>query len=155
MFDKAYILEREQWIPAALERVFEFFKNPFNLAAITPGWLHFQINSSLPVRMEYGAEITYTIRWLGIPVRWYTRITKYEPPYCFIDEQIKGPYRTWMHLHTFEEKNGGVLMTDRVTYRLPFGPAGCLIHRLQVRRQLEEIFNYRRDVIANVFNVKE
>jgi len=149
---KQYIIERNQSIPASIDRVFAFFEKPENLARITPARLNFQIKTPQPIQMNLGTEITYTISWLGVPVRWQTKITKYEPPHCFIDEQIMGPYRTWIHLHMFEEKDNNVLMIDRVTYRLPFGPVGRLTHWLLVRRQLEEIFNHRRDVITDLFN---
>ncbi len=147
-----YILSRQQWIPASLEHVFAFFEKPENLARITPRWLKFQITTPSPIHMAQGTEIEYTIAWLGFPVRWHTQITKYDPPSCFIDEQIKGPYRTWIHVHMFEEKDDGVLMTDRVTYKLPFGPLGRLMHMSLIGKQLDEIFNYRRNVIDKIFN---
>jgi ligand-binding SRPBCC domain-containing protein len=155
MLTKLYILERKQIVSASLDKVFAFFENAENLARITPGWLNFQVKTPIPIVMTSGTEIEYTINWLGLPVRWKTRIAVYDPPNRFIDEQVSGPYATWIHLHTFEPVEEGVLMTDRVTYRLPFGPVGRLGHRLLVRKQLNHIFDYRRDVINNLFNGKQ
>jgi ligand-binding SRPBCC domain-containing protein len=93
--------------------------------------------------MFEGAEFDYTIRWLGIPLPWKSRIIGYKPPSQFTDIQITGPYRSWSHLHTFEEVSEGTLMLDTVTYQLPLGPLGDLAHALAVKHQLDDIFRYR------------
>lgn len=152
MYTGNYLLERRQYIAAPLDEVFSFFEQAENLARITPDWLHFRIQSPTPIQMAYNTEIEYTINWLGFPVRWKTRITDYDPPFKFVDEQIDGPYTIWIHLHTFEPNEHGVLMTDRVTYRLPFGPVGRLTHRLLVQKQLERIFDYRRNAVNRILN---
>jgi ligand-binding SRPBCC domain-containing protein len=90
-----------------------------------------------------GVEVDYTIRWLTLRLAWRSRITGYRPPEAFTDIQVKGPYSYWSHLHTFAEEDGDTLMRDEVTYRLPFGPFGRLLHLLVIRRQLRDIFSYR------------
>ena len=95
--------------------------------------------------------IDYIIRLLKIPIHWRTLISTYEPPGLFIDEQLKGPYTIWHHSHSFREKDGGTLMIDKVTYVLPFGIIGRLMHRLVVKRQLKHIFDYRAAVIKKIF----
>jgi ligand-binding SRPBCC domain-containing protein len=132
--------------------VFPFFASPENLARITPPWLHFVIRSPSPVEMKAGALIEYTIRWLGMPVRWKTEIKDYEPPFCFVDRQIRGPYTLWHHTHVFRELNGITEMTDLVQYRLPLGPVGRIAHFFLIRRQLRGIFEYRYNVIEELFN---
>jgi ligand-binding SRPBCC domain-containing protein len=91
------------------------------------------------------------VRWLGMPARWTTLITSYEPPVRFVDQQLRGPYSFWHHTHEFRATPRGTVMTDRVRYVLPAGPVGVLLHTLLVRRQLEEIFDFRRRVIAEIF----
>lgn len=145
-----YTLERSQHLPYPRAEVFPFFASPENLAAITPRWLGFTILTPAPIEMKVGTVIDYAIHWLGIPVRWKTLITTYEPGRRFVDEQIAGPYALWHHTHTFEDAGGGTTMTDRVVYALPFGPLGDLAHSLMVRRQLEEIFDYRAAVLARL-----
>jgi ligand-binding SRPBCC domain-containing protein len=145
---------REQTIDRPPDAVFPFFASPENLAIITPPWLGFRILTPLPLEVRTGTFIDYTIRWLGIPVRWRTLITEYQPSVKFVDQQIKGPYRFWHHEHAFEAVAGGTRMTDRVTYILPFGRLGDLAHRLLVRRQLEEIFDYRAASIARILEEK-
>ena len=145
-------LERTQTIPGArLAEVFAFFSDPANLARITPPGLSFRIVGAVPAHLEAGSRIEYRIRWLFWTLRWVTRITRWDPPLEFEDEQEKGPYARWLHTHRFREVPGGVEMGDRVAYRLPFGPLGALVHRLRVRRQLEEIFEYRRAAIDAIF----
>jgi len=142
-----HTLHRKQFIPQPRSRVFAFFEAPENLVRLTPAWLGFHILTPSPVTMGVGALIDYTIRWLGIPVRWRTLITAYDPPLRFVDEQIKGPYSLWHHSHTFEEVSGGTQMVDEVHFSLPFGFLGDIAHGLVVRRQLEQIFDYRSVVI--------
>ena len=144
-------LERTQLLPQKPDEVFPFFEDPANLAGITPPWLAFRMLTSVPIAMKVGAVIDYTIRWLGIPVRWRTLITAYRPPAEFIDAQIKGPYLLWHHTHTFRAAEGGTEMTDVVRYALPFGILGDLVHAVVVRRQVEKIFDYRAEAISRVF----
>jgi ligand-binding SRPBCC domain-containing protein len=90
-----------------------------------------------------GAEYDYHIRWLGIKLQWKSRIFQYNPPYDFIDIQIRGPYSYWGHTHRFENANGKTIMTDIVKYGLPFRMMGRATHSLLVREQLEDIFCFR------------
>jgi ligand-binding SRPBCC domain-containing protein len=139
-----HILESRLVLPAPRERVFEFFATPENLARITPGWLGFTLLTRGPISMEAGTVLDYRIRWLGFPFRWRSLIREYDPPYRFVDVQVIGPYARWEHRHVFLEEEGGTVVEDRVTYRLPLGPLGKLAHRVCVRRQLEAIFAYRQ-----------
>jgi hypothetical protein len=93
--------------------------------------------------MRRDAIIEYALRLHGVPIRWRTRIEEWDPPFAFVDVQVKGPYRLWRHTHRFAPANNGTTVMDRVEYALPFGFVGELAHRLQVRRDLERIFDYR------------
>lgn len=151
---RVYTLQREQWVAAPLHGIFPFFAQPENLALITPPGLRFRLLTPSPVEMEYGRIIDYTIRVMGLPVRWRTLITRYEPPRCFVDEQISGPYSFWHHTHRFEPRDGGTMLYDEVRYALPMaliGPAGRLAHALYVRPCLERIFDYRERVFTGLF----
>lgn len=115
---------------------------------LTPDWLRFQILSPLLIEMRVGALIDYRIRLYKIPMRWRTLISAWEPPYRFVDEQIRGPYSLWWHEHTFVEQDGGTLLEDHVRYRAPLG---FIAHPLMVNRQLQRIFDYRTEVIRRLF----
>ena len=145
-----HILEFRLLLQAPRARVFEFFARPENLATLTPGWLGFTLLTPPPIVLAAGAVLDYRIRWLGLPFRWRSLIREYDPPYRFVDVQVIGPYARWEHRHMFVEEAGGTVMEDRVTYRLPLGPIGELVHRLGVRRQLEAIFAYRRDRLRSL-----
>ncbi len=152
MMTGRYRLERAQLIPQPLETVFPFFADVGNLERITPRFLHFRILTWLPLTMRVGARIDYRLRLLGFPIRWTTQIEVYEPRLRFIDTQLSGPYKTWVHLHEFCTVADGTLMRDVVDYDLPYyGPLGTLARELFVARLLERIFDYRRDVIADIF----
>jgi ligand-binding SRPBCC domain-containing protein len=146
-----YQLRRQQFIPKSIETVFAFFADASNLEYLTPPWLHFKIRSPLPIDMKTGTLIDYTIRWRMLPVAWQTEILEWTPPYQFVDQQIKGPYRLWHHRHTFEVNAGGTLMTDFVRYALPLGTLGTIAHGLMVKRDLKAIFDYRFNRIAERF----
>lgn len=146
-----YTLQREQRVPYPVDEVFAFFSQAANLQRITPPTLNFQILTPTPLRMREGALIDYTLRIWGLPIHWRTLITNYDPPHRFVDEQIKGPYVFWHHTHSFRADDDGTVIGDEVRYVLPFGPLGRLLHTAYVRRDLARIFDYREDVIAQIF----
>lgn len=146
-----YQLTARQAVPAARDEVFDFFARPENLGRITPEWLSFRILTPSPVPMRQGGIIDYRIGLGGLPTRWRSIISTYEPPLRFVDEQLRGPYDYWHHTHDFEEVPGGTLLLDRVVYAPPFGPLGRLAHALLIRRQLQRIFAHRHRVIAGRF----
>jgi ligand-binding SRPBCC domain-containing protein len=144
--------ECDQWVPAPLDRVFDFFTRAENHERITPQWLNFRIISiEPPGPVRGGTRLLYALRWRVFPIRWTTEITVWHPPHQFADVQLRGPYRKWEHEHRFVAENGGTRIYDRVTYALPFGILGALAHRLRVRRDVESIFAFRRSVIERQF----
>lgn len=146
-----YRLERSQLIPRPRSEVFAFFADAANLERLTPDFLRFKIETPLPIDMRAGAQIDYRLSLMGVPVRWRTRIGSWEPPERFSDDQERGPYALWHHVHEFEAVGGQTRMCDRVDYRLPLGPLGALARALWVRGTLERIFDYRRRVIEELF----
>ncbi|MBN2242852.1 MAG: SRPBCC family protein [Acidobacteria bacterium] len=139
------------FLPRLPEAVFPFFADAGNLERITPPWLHFEILSPSPVTMQAGATIDYRLRLHGWPLHWQTIITAWDPPHRFVDEQRRGPYRVWIHEHTFRESAGGCEMEDYVKYGV-FG--GRLANFLLVRRDVKRIFQYRKQELMNIFNIQ-
>jgi ligand-binding SRPBCC domain-containing protein len=150
---KTFEISTKQYINKPLEVVFEFFSKPENLEMITPASLSFNILTPTPIKMGKGSLIDYTIRLFGIPIHWRTLISDYEPPFRFVDQQIKGPYTFWHHTHTFQSVDGRVEIIDKVIYSLPMGWLGTLAHSIWVRKDLEKIFDYRKNVIQNYFGI--
>ena len=138
--DGSFCLQTSRWLPRPIDEVFAFFADAANLQLITPPFVHFKILTPLPVAMGEGTLIDYQIRLHGIPVRWRTQITVWQPPTAFEDVQLRGPYQMWRHHHTFVQDNGGTLCNDRVIYRVP---GGWLVQKLFVGRDVERIFRYR------------
>lgn len=148
---RLHVLERRQVVPRPLKEVFPFFASPANLERITPPQLGMNIITPPPIVMREGALFDYVVSLRGMPMRWTTLITDYDPPHRFVDVQLKGPYSFWHHTHTFEETDEGTVLGDTVRYALPLGPLGALAHALFVKRDLEQVFAYRRKVIAAEF----
>ncbi len=142
------VYETECVVPADVGRVFAFFADAFYLERITPPWLKSHVLTARPIEMRAGTLIDYRLRLRGVPVRWRTRIALWEPDRRFVDEQVKGPYRQWIHEHTFEAVPGGTRMRDRVRYVTPLD---WLVHGLVVRPDVERIFEYRRLKISEEF----
>ncbi len=135
-------------LPRPIDSVFAFFADAANLERLTPPFLNFHILTPLPIQMRQGALIDYRLRLHALPIRWRTRITAWDPPLRFVDEQIRGPYRLWRHEHTFEQVEAGTLCRDRVEYAHLGGPLG---ERLLVRPSLERIFAFRQQALLSMF----
>ncbi len=149
---RVYHLEAELWLPVPTSQVFPFFADAGNLEKITPSWLRFQVITPVPITMKRGALIDYRIRLHGLPLRWRTEISVWEPPCRFVDRQVHGPYRQWVHEHVFEGRDGGTFCQDRVEYAV-FG--GALIERMFVRRDVKRIFEHRAAALRKHFNVTD
>ncbi|MBC8094989.1 MAG: SRPBCC family protein [Akkermansiaceae bacterium] len=136
-----HLFTAELWLPRPPEEVFPFFANAHNLQLITPPWLRFEVLTPAPIQMGVGTRIDYRLKIRGFPARWQSEITVWEPPFRFVDEQRRGPYRQWIHQHTFEAKNDGTLCRDEVKYAVL---GGTLVNWLLVRREVEQIFEFRQ-----------
>lgn len=147
---KPFVLKQEQRLAAPLEQVFPFFARPENLERLTPDFLGMKVLTPSPIPMHIGAIIDYVVSLNGVPMRWTTCISEYDPPHRFVDVQIKGPYSYWHHTHTFEADGNDTIIRDEVNYLLPFGPLGKIAREVVVRRQLETIFNYRRHYLESI-----
>lgn len=143
-------LEREQLVPGPVGDVFGFFARARNLERITPPWLGFTVLTPDPIAMEAGAVIEYRLRLHAFPVRWITRIEEWEVDRAFVDRQVRGPYRLWHHRHDFVARGDATLVRDRVAYALPLGPLGDVAHAAFVRRDLDRIFDFRRDAVREL-----
>jgi ligand-binding SRPBCC domain-containing protein len=146
--DGLFTLEAELWLPRRRQEVFPFFADAFKLETITPPWLKFEVLTPRPIEMRAGLRIDYRLRLRGLPLRWQSEITAWEPPARFVDQQCRGPYRAWIHEHTFEERDGGTLARDLVRYDVI---GGRLVNALFVRRDVEMIFRYRQKKLQEVF----
>lgn len=146
---KLYTLFREQKLNISLDEAWQFFSSPTNLTKITPPYMGFEIVSDFNnEKMFAGMIIQYIVRpVLGIPLKWVTEITHVKEKEYFIDEQRFGPYKLWHHLHQFRMEAGELIMIDKVNYALPFGFLGRIVHKLFIRKKIEEIFNYRSEVL--------
>jgi ligand-binding SRPBCC domain-containing protein len=150
---REHILQRRQRVPVSVERAFEFYAAAVNLEPMTPPWLHFRVTTPGPIAMGVGTLLDYRLRLHGFPIRWQTRIETWEPPLRFSDTQVRGPYSLWEHTHVFEPQGGrACAVHDRVRYAIPYGLLGELAHGLFVRRDLERIFDFRRDALAAHFS---
>jgi ligand-binding SRPBCC domain-containing protein len=143
-------IERAQLVPQPAEEAFAFFADAFNLEAITPPWLRFRILTPRPIVMREGALIDYRLSLHRVPCHWYTRIDTWIPGRRFVDRQISGPFRTWVHTHTFERRPQGTLIRDHVRYRMPLGALGAMARHALIGSDLERIFDYRTAAIERL-----
>lgn len=140
-----YSLSTDITLPKPIDSVFPFFADAGNLEAITPPELRFRIVSPMPIDMRVGALIEYRLSLFGVPFSWLTEISVWEEGRRFIDRQVLGPFRLWIHEHRFEATaSGGTRIRDEVHYALPLDPVGRLAHPI-VRNRLDRIFDYRTE----------
>lgn len=145
---RLFSYQSELYLPRSQEEVFAFFADVRNLQAITPQWLDFTLLTPQPIEVQRGTLLDYRLRLHGIPIRWLSEITAWEPPHRFVDEQRRGPYRLWIHEHRFMPHDGGTLARDLVRYA---PPGGRITDWLFVRRDVERIFQFRRQRLRERF----
>ena len=146
---RIHLLEREQYLPRPVDEVFAFYADARNLERLTPPLLGFTVVGDEAIEMRPGALIQYRLRLHGLGIDWLTRIEEWEPGARFVDAQLAGPFRLWHHTHSFEARDGGTLIGDVVRYALPLWPLGELAMPL-VRRDLEQIFDFRRAAVTRL-----
>jgi ligand-binding SRPBCC domain-containing protein len=146
-----HILTKTTVINKTLSEVFEFFSNAENLNKITPPDMQFKILTPLPIIIKKGTLIDYKIKVNGIPFKWQTEISEWEPNKRFVDKQLKGPYRVWIHEHTFEEKDGKTIMNDHVQFLSPGWFLEPIINKLFIEKKVKGIFAYREKILTNLF----
>ena len=144
---KTFHLKTEQKIEKPQGELFSFFSDAHNLAEITPPWLDFRVLTPHPIEMKVGTRIDYRLKLRGIPVRWQSEITAWNPPHSFVDEQRRGPYRRWIHTHTFDPVQDCTLVRDEVEYAV-FG--GSIVQNFLVGPDLEKIFAYRSEKLREL-----
>lgn len=149
---KIYSLHATQKLPISQSEAWAFFSNPKNLKVITPDYMGFHIQSGADRNMFGGQIIEYIVTPLfGIKTKWITEITHIREGEYFVDEQRFGPYSLWHHKHFFKEIEGGIEMEDLLHYKLPFGILGQMVHPILVKPKLDEIFEYRKNKLVEMF----
>jgi len=145
-----HVFESRVWLARPRSEVFAFFAEPSALERLTPPALRLRLMNR-DVRLGTGAVLDFRLRWLSVvPLRWRAFVREWDPPFRFVDVQVRGPYARWEHRHRFLEEGGGTWVEDRVTYRLPLGPLGRLAHAAFVHRQLRELWEYRHRQLAEL-----
>jgi ligand-binding SRPBCC domain-containing protein len=148
---KIHKLETAIWLTRPRAEVFAFFASPHNLDRLTPPWLNFKILTPAASQITQGTILDYRLRLHGVPIRWQSEISVWEPPYRFVDRQTKGPYALWIHDHRFEDTDSGTTVIDHVEYSVP---GGALVNRFLVAPDLTRIFDYRHQVLKELFNTQ-
>ena len=153
---KIYTLHSKQNLPISITEAWEFLSDPKNLKTITPDYMGFNILSGADKPMFPGQIIQYIVTpVLNIPTKWVTEITHVKDGDYFVDEQRFGPYSLWHHKHFLKEVPEGVEMEDIIDYKLPFGFLGQLAHPVLVKKQLQKIFKFREQKLAELFGKVE
>lgn len=149
---KIYTLHRKQNLPISKDQAWEFLSKPSNLKTITPNYMSFDIISGADKPMYPGQIIQYIVTpIMGIKTKWVTEITHVQEGHYFVDEQRFGPYSLWHHKHFIKQIEGGVEMEDIIDYKVPIGILGQIVHPFIVKPKLEEIFNYRKNKLIEIF----
>ena len=146
-----FLFNQHQWVERSKDEVFDFFSKAENLEKLTPETLSFKILKKSTPNMQKGMLIDYKLKIHGIPCKWKTLISEWEAGDYFVDTQIKGPYKEWIHKHSFSERNNGTWMRDQIKFKTPFGRFGFLIAGFFIMKDLKGIFSYRKQAIEQIF----
>lgn len=145
-------LYRQQTVRAPLEEVWAYFATPQNLNEMTPDNMKFEIVHGGEGKMFAGQMIEYRVQFMPlVKSLWLTEIAHVNEGSYFVDEQRTGPYHLWYHEHSFAAVNGGTQITDQVTYVMPFGFLGDIVHALWVKNRLKGIFDFRTVKVKELF----
>ena len=149
---KIYRFKKSQLLPITINEAWDFLSDPNNLKKITPDYMGFNILEKEDTKMYAGQIIQYIVTpILGIPTKWVTEITHIKDKSYFVDEQRFGPYSLWHHKHFIKEVDGGIEMLDIIDYKIPLGFIGRLANPILVKPKLNEIFNYRKKKLVELF----
>ena len=149
---KIYRFKKSQLLPITINKAWDFLSDPNNLKKITPDYMGFNILEKEDTKMYAGQIIQYIVTpILGIPTKWVTEITHVKDKSYFVDEQRFGPYSLWHHKHFIKEVDGGIEMLDIIDYKIPLGFIGRLANPILVKPKLNEIFNYRKKKLVELF----
>jgi ligand-binding SRPBCC domain-containing protein len=147
-----YILHKKQKVPITLDKAWEFLSNPKNLSILTPKEMNMTIVSGADRPMYSGQVIQYSVTPVaGIKTKWISEITHFVEGKYFVDLQLYGPYAFWHHQHFIHEIDGGIEMEDIIHYKVPFGILGRMVHPFLVKPKLEQIFEYRKERLTELF----
>lgn len=146
---------KQQFVNTDLQTLWDFIATPKNLDKITPDDMKFTIlTKNLPDKMYPGMMIHYKVSpFKGVNMFWLTEITQVKEKGYFVDEQRLGPYTIWHHEHILEEKDGGVLMTDIVHYKVPGGFLGDILNAIFIQNKLKKIFEFRFKKMEELFPI--
>ncbi len=97
--------------------------------------------------INHGETVTWQATHFGIRRKLTSKITSFERPYYFVDEQMSGPFKSIIHTHTFEQQAGKVLMTDLFEFESPFGIFGHVFNYLVLTRYMKGFLVRRNNVI--------
>ncbi|MBC7425486.1 MAG: SRPBCC family protein [Bacteroidia bacterium] len=149
-----HFFKASQKLPISQAEAWEFISSPANLKELTPVSMGMKITGDHPRKMFAGQIITYTLKPVAnIPMHWMTEISHVSEPHFFVDEQRSGPYKLWNHKHFLKDIPGGVQIDDTVHYSLPLGLIGDLANLLFVKKKLEDIFEYRKKRMEEIFGI--
>lgn len=129
--------------------VFAWHERPGAFERLAPPWRKIEIlGRSGGIRD--GATVSLRTKIGPVWVRWEVEHRDYVEGVQFRDVQLRGPFEGWEHLHRFEpmDRGRGCMMTDEVSYQLPFGRLGQWIGGPFVHAELTRVFNYRLSVTA-------
>ena len=138
-------------LPSGVEETFRLFSDPRLLDKLTPSWFGLEPTSGFSLPLAPGAEISYRLRWRGLPLRWTSRIVDWEPPHLLTYEQVRGPHRSFRHEHRFQAEAVGTRVIDKVIYR---APGGRPIERFLIRPDLERIFRHRERAARRILGTQ-
>ena len=148
---KYFRFRQYQFVAKPIEEVFKFFAEAKNLERITPSQLSFKIDSQSTEEIQEGTNFVYRLKIHGVPAKWKTNITNWNPPYEFVDWQQKGPYRVWYHNHLFVETESGTLLIDEVKFVLPFRWISNILVSWFIKLDVKSIFKYRYEYIRDYY----
>lgn len=130
-------------IAAPVDEAFAWHERPGAFERLAPPWETMTVEHASG-GIKDGGKLTFAMKVGPIWQRWSAEHFGYQQNRQFCDRQAAGPFAQWEHTHGFSAKgDGGTVIEDRVSYRLPAEPFSNLAPRCLVEDKLESSFAWR------------
>lgn len=143
------VFETRVAVGSPVDSVFDFLLRPANAVRISPPDLGLVLVEA-PEIIVPGSRMSFKVQRWGQVISMLHEIVSVTPPSGFVEQQVNGPFRSWVHHHLVEPTAEGTVIIDRIEFEPPGGLIGLLVTRQKILEQLEDGFAHRHEQLQQL-----